>query len=357
MINIDKHISELLYRHDCVIIPGLGGFVANYATASIHPVQHTFTPPSKNIAFNKNLQNNDGLLSNYISIAENTTFKEANAIISTFADRCNRLLKSGERVEIKKVGIIYSDVEQNIQFEPGTEVNYLLHSFGLTDFQSPAIRRDNLQKKIEKQFKDRPAIPFEIKKKNIKQYWTVLAALPLSLLMLVAPINSNLLNGISIDYSNLNPFSNKDKAAYQVRTPASFAEVPNASAINLFDVPDTLNTIQINLLEEYDPEYSGNPGIWVNLEEIATAPENTKGFEAKKTVNRFYIIGGCFEHPENAKSLMSELKVKGFTPSIVDHNRGLTRVSYKSFSSKDEAIHALAKIKSDHNPNAWLLIK
>lgn len=357
MINIDKHISELLYRHDCVIIPGLGGFVANYATASIHPVQHTFSPPSKNIAFNTNLQNNDGLLSNHISIEENKTFHEANTIISTFADRCNRLLKNGERVEIKKVGIIYSDVEQNIQFEPGTEVNYLLHSFGLTGFQSPAIRRDNLQKKIEKQFKDRPAIPFEIKKKNIKQYWTLLAALPLSLLMLVSPINSNLLNGISLDYSNLNPFSNKAKATYQVRTPASFAEMSEASAINLFDVPDAVNTIQINLLEEGDLEFSSNSGIWVNLEKIVTTPENTKVSEVKITANRFYIIGGCFEYSENAESLISELKEKGFAPSIVDHHQGLTRVSYESFSTKDEAINALAKIKSGHDPNAWLLIK
>ena len=59
MQKIDKHINELLYNHDCVIVPEFGGFVTNYASAKIHPVQHTFTPPSKNIVFNKNLKNND----------------------------------------------------------------------------------------------------------------------------------------------------------------------------------------------------------------------------------------------------------------------------------------------------------
>ena len=51
-MKVEKHISELLYDHDCVIIPELGGFVGNYTPAQIHPVRHTFTPPFKNIIFN-----------------------------------------------------------------------------------------------------------------------------------------------------------------------------------------------------------------------------------------------------------------------------------------------------------------
>ena len=51
-MNVEKHIGELLYDHNCVIVPDLGGFVANYAPAKIHPTQHTFTPPTKNIVFN-----------------------------------------------------------------------------------------------------------------------------------------------------------------------------------------------------------------------------------------------------------------------------------------------------------------
>ena len=79
MEKVDKHISELLYQHDCVIVPEFGGFVANYCSAKIHPTQHTFTPPSKSIVFNSNLKNNDGLLANHIALAENTNYPEANA--------------------------------------------------------------------------------------------------------------------------------------------------------------------------------------------------------------------------------------------------------------------------------------
>ena len=267
-------------------------------------------------------------------------------------------MKNGERIEINRVGTIYSDFEQNLQFEPAMDVNYLLHAFGLTVFQSAAIKRDNFQKKIEKQFKDRPPVPLEIKKKHVKKYWTLAAALPLLLLMLMAPLSSDILNGISIDYFNLNPFSNNVKPLYQSRMdmPSLITgETPEEETVNLLDVPDTANIIQINLFEEGDPEYSSTALISVKSEEINDS-EDIKVLESKIS-KRYYVIGDCFELLENAESLILELKEKGFTPSIVDHTQGLTRVSYNSFSTRDEALTALASIQSGHNPNAWLLIK
>jgi hypothetical protein len=38
-MKIEQYISELLYKYDCVIVPGLGGFVANYKSATIQPIQ------------------------------------------------------------------------------------------------------------------------------------------------------------------------------------------------------------------------------------------------------------------------------------------------------------------------------
>ena len=105
-MEIDHYVSELLYQYDCVVIPGFGGFVANYSPARIHPTQHTFSPPSKNISFNKNLTNNDGLLANQIADAESITYSEANDVISSFVETCNNCLQKGKRVEIKNIGLV-----------------------------------------------------------------------------------------------------------------------------------------------------------------------------------------------------------------------------------------------------------
>ena len=51
MNNIDPIIKELLVLHDCVIFPGLGGFVAQYASSTISDDNLTFNPPFKQILF------------------------------------------------------------------------------------------------------------------------------------------------------------------------------------------------------------------------------------------------------------------------------------------------------------------
>src|SRR5271170_2476410 len=76
-MKIEEHISELLFEHDCVIVPDFGGFVCNYAPARIDPVKHLFEPPGKRILFNKGLTRNDGLLANHISSVSKLSYSEA----------------------------------------------------------------------------------------------------------------------------------------------------------------------------------------------------------------------------------------------------------------------------------------
>jgi hypothetical protein len=147
-----QYISELLVRQDCVIVPGLGGFIANYSPAKIHPVLHTFTPPAKDILFNASLKNNDGLLANYIAIKEKLTYAEALARIQDFSDQCSHRLREKSRVEIVKVGTLFPDREGNIQFDPEKDTNYLLESFGFSEFTSPAIKREGIQERLQRTF-------------------------------------------------------------------------------------------------------------------------------------------------------------------------------------------------------------
>ena len=57
------HIERLLLVHDCVIIPGVGGFVLQTLSAKYQEKDHLFCPESKEIVFNPMLKHNDGLLS------------------------------------------------------------------------------------------------------------------------------------------------------------------------------------------------------------------------------------------------------------------------------------------------------
>ena len=149
------HISELLYNHDCVIVPGFGGFLANYQPAYIHPVRHTFSAPSKKIAFNRSLQNNDGLLANRLVQEEKISYSEANQKISAEVDQWNGSLERERKLSIEKIGSLHFDVEKNLRFEPDLKVNYLLDSFGLTEIQSPPVKRENFREKIEPKIREK----------------------------------------------------------------------------------------------------------------------------------------------------------------------------------------------------------
>src|SRR5690606_1975823 len=139
-LKIDLYIADLLYQYDCVIVPELGGFVSNYAPARILPVQQKFCPPSKSISFNKNLQGNDGLLSNHISKKKLINYGQACDIIQSYVKDTKEGLNKGDKIVIEKVGTLYTDKDGNTRFSPDTSVNYLKESFGLESFRKQAVQ-------------------------------------------------------------------------------------------------------------------------------------------------------------------------------------------------------------------------
>lgn len=150
-MKIAKYIGDLLYDYECVVIPGLGGFLTQDKPASIHPQTHHFRPPYKQIMFNAYLKTNDGLLVNYIAREENVSYKEAKAQVDKFVFLCDQALQQGKRIHFHKVGAIYLNKNQKIVFEQDKSVNYNADAFGLTEFVSPAIRHATPEEKLREQ--------------------------------------------------------------------------------------------------------------------------------------------------------------------------------------------------------------
>lgn len=96
-LDITAFIRELLFGHDCVIIPGFGGFIGNYTPARIDRSDNTFYPPVKQISFNRNLNHNDGLLIGRVSEAAGLNYADARNLVMEFAgDLTARLAKGRE---------------------------------------------------------------------------------------------------------------------------------------------------------------------------------------------------------------------------------------------------------------------
>jgi len=352
-MKLDSYIKELLFEHDCVIIPGFGGFVANYASARIHPTQHTFEPPSKNILFNKNLINNDGLLANKIVGVEGCSYQQAIINIQIGVDELNASLNASKKITIADVGILYYDIEKNLQFTLAAGVNYLVDSYGLSSFNSSAIKRENISQRIEKEFIDRGPIKQEIKKVNYKKLVPYIVLLPIFFLMVWIPLKTDLLH--QVNYSNLNPFAEKEQTLYKESKSESFPELPKFTAIESVESFDTL---------KYKPYYifdNTTAPITIQLFDAVADSTHTATksvlpvIQELTSTKKYYVIAGCFKEAENANKLLEKLKSEGFAASIVDTTSGgLIRVCFSGHSTINEALKSIGKIQ-ESGSSAWLL--
>lgn len=153
-MKIASYIGDLLYEHECIVIPGLGGFISNDKHSSINDENNTISPPGKNIAFNSHLQLNDGLLLNQIAKRENISHNKARIKLESFVRKCQNALQSGKRIHFHKIGILQKENGGDFIFEADQSYNYQADSFGLTKLMSPPIKRES-GIKFNKKFRDR----------------------------------------------------------------------------------------------------------------------------------------------------------------------------------------------------------
>ena len=118
-MSISKHINELLYNHNCVIVPGFGAFLTKNIAASRN--NDVFSPPKKTIAFNGMLKENDGLLANKISATDGVSYNAALKKIKKDVKTLVSSLNTGE-VEIKNSSGVM--VEQTKSFAFVIEDSY-----------------------------------------------------------------------------------------------------------------------------------------------------------------------------------------------------------------------------------------
>ncbi len=328
----EKYIAELLFHHECVIIPGFGGFIGNYEPAKINQAQHRFTPPFRSLLFNINLKQNDGLLANHIAARETLSFDDAMTEVRILVESWKQKLGRGEPVILERIGKFTADREGNLQFAQDPEVNYLPESFGLSPFISPPIRRGGLQKKMERRITRyidstagyRYTLPKQLK-------WAAILAIPIGITALLGVMNMERIKDLSGSYSGF----------FYTSTPPSFAKPAAVDKRTFIITPDKLfRTTSIPHIRHSDPAFA--------------PADHTSGIRVKA----YSIIVGAFQVKENADNLVVRLTGEGYGAFILDVTRGgLHRVCIQSYSDRNEALQQLAEIRSKEFASAWLLQK
>ena len=140
MINLSDDIKELLMAHGSVVVPGFGAFTSTYKPAVADGVMGQVSPPSVHLAFDPNLQVNDGKLVEHIRERHRISATAAQEAIAMFTLAASAQFEQSEVVVLPEIGRLYRDFSGKIQFLPdGT--NFNAESFGLPTVQFYPVSR------------------------------------------------------------------------------------------------------------------------------------------------------------------------------------------------------------------------
>lgn len=311
-MTVENYLKDLLYRYECVIIPGFGALIAQRKPAEIHQTTHAFYPPKKTISFNRQLVKNDGLVANYIARAENSTYEAAMYKIHQFSQQLKATLGEEKKVSLDQIGVFTLEKEDKLLFQPFYHHNYLSDSFGMDSFTSPEIKREAYKKQVETlEEKTGPVFAHEKKSGGSQRYWRY-AAVGLLAIGLSGLLGMNWYSDQVEEYN----------LASQAEAESQLEEKIQQATFVI-----------------------GNP-----------LPEIT--FKVDAQPGKYHIVAGAFREESNAVQKTQQLIEKGFHARQIGKSKyNLYQVVYSSYQNRGEALRKLREIKRTDNENAWLLVQ
>jgi nucleoid DNA-binding protein len=193
MQNMNFPIAYLLTKHECVIIPGFGAFVASGFEKGLAKEVGLLCTPAQSLGFNPEIKHNDGLLASFVSKSENISYKEACLKIQQYTDYLNSQLSAQRTVHIQWVGRLSLSVEQKIIFTPSYRLSCNADNFGLSNFYMPPVK--DIEKyhsrisALEEQ-KEKDLIYIPVNRQIIRWAGSVAAAI-LALFLVCTPLNES----------------------------------------------------------------------------------------------------------------------------------------------------------------------
>ena len=300
-MDLSAHINYLLYRNDCVTLPGFGAFLVEKKEAYFDQEKKLYYPPIKALSFNQKIQSNDGLLASQIASAFNISYERAVLDIhQQTIDWTSHLQK--HKLKVKSLGEFDLNIEGNIVFKPEQGLNFLVSSYSFSEIKSDHIYRSKSELYKTPTFKLEPR-----------------------------------------------------KSSQFIRSAAIAAGFMALFALGANYFPE--GQAKIMLKEEQSLRNQARLHATSIVYDLGVLP--TLEVVSKPILSGFHIIAGSFRSKSNADRLVQLLIQKGHTRAVClpKTKKGFHQVSFSSFSNKREAYNAKILINSDAYPDVWVVKK
>lgn len=351
-MKIENYIAQLLYRYQCVTVPGFGAFITEIQSAQVNEYTQSFYPPKKKIAFNLFLKNNDGLLANHVSVSEKINYDDALHLIENQVAAWKENLHKLGSVTLKNIGEITLNENGTYVFSPSNTVNYLTTSFGLSTYIAPKIKRETQTQSIEPTFVSKTEEKVVVFTPSATEVVNNTAEEPASKIIAVPETKTKnwvkyaaiALIGTGILGSGIyfgNQYYSQKIAEETLAVQSKVQQQVNQK------LQEATFTIENPL-----------PAVSLVVDAKTTETNNKPPLETKAHKLPYHVIAGSFRQPENAEKIYKELLQRGYDAVKLPKNKnGMYPVAYGSFSSYQAANDLTQKVRKTHNTEAWLLIQ
>ena len=384
-------LPGMFWDHDCVMLPGLGGFVCNPRSAWYDEAKRQIVPPSRDVLFNARLTTNDGLVANELMAKRGVMYPEALKAVEALVEHLQQQLEAGTTVELPGLGKLYREEDQQVRFMADAEFERMLQSFGHASI--PLVAREVAAPKpvtvtpkavdapspepaVAKPSKEARVIPFRVQLARA----AAAVAIPLTLAgayLLADPAGNETLLGsnplwnavpVTATYAPVERDADVAAMAEAVQTEQgesieAFVSRTAWEGLLEFDIMEgrpasgglrVMVPVQPEA-EAPDPVAEAEVVEEVKAPVVPDAPEPIPAPVAKPAPVKFMIVGGAFGVQANAEKLASSMRSEGFDTSLhYQNHNGLTVVSMGGYATEASAREALADARARGHEKAWL---
>lgn len=352
MIELGQHIDVLLLENDCVIIPGLGGFIAHYTPAVRLADENIFFPPIRTIGFNPQLKLNDGVLVQSYMAAYDTNFSDATKMVEKRVDEFISKLQEEGKADLPNVGEIRYTIDSRYEFAPynnkiTTPYLYGLDSFEMKQLAAFQVPKEKLLAPSMERNKKTYNIP--INRAALRSVAAVAASVILFFFLSTPVENTYIEKG---NYAQLMPTDlfEKIESHSLATTLIGTKQIPTKAFYSVDKKAETNKTarqapVAVREIKVSKPDATPTP---------TAVP--TAAVQEKENPYHIIVVGGIAY--KDAQVIASQLVAKGFVGAKALNNDGKVRVSILSCPTREEATKKLMQLREDEAyKNAWLLSK
>lgn len=353
MNSISKQIELLLLEHDCVIIPGFGGFIANDASARYAESDDmAFLPPYRTIGFNQALQSNDGLLAQSYMQVYDASYPDAYKQMLMDIDCVKLELKLNGEYKFDGIGTIKQSLSENITFIPFDAGVLTPELYGLYSFDIKPISVLEEERNRSNSIADVSAIGFnKVSSNNIETKLNTDNNTKES--HVVIKVNRRLID-----------FAISAAAAILLFFVFSYPALHNNNVNENTCVASAFVATDVNTNNSKNTTVESENAVKaIATEDDAKVSKVSESIDSDdylfhyNSSKKYVIVLASHVIEENAISLCKKMaKKEGLTEARL-YKGDVNKVFYSAFASHDEAKNALTELngKSDRFAHSWVL--